>query len=32
LMAYSDTFFVAGIAMLGCTVAAFALRSRRKSG
>ncbi|MFM0210316.1 DHA2 family efflux MFS transporter permease subunit [Paraburkholderia sediminicola] len=31
LMAYSDTFFVAGIAMLGCTLAAFALRSRRKS-
>ena len=30
LMAYSDTFFVAGIAMLGCTLAAFALRSRRK--
>jgi MFS transporter, DHA2 family, multidrug resistance protein len=32
LMAYSDTFLLAGIAMLGCTVAAFALRSRAKSG
>ena len=31
LMAYSDTFLVAGIAMLGCTLAAFALRSRAKS-
>ncbi|MEW6341892.1 MAG: DHA2 family efflux MFS transporter permease subunit [Paraburkholderia sp.] len=28
LMAYSDTFLVAGIAMLGCTLAAFALRGR----
>jgi DHA2 family multidrug resistance protein len=32
LMAYSDTFYVAGIAMLGCTLAAFALRGRKKSG
>ncbi|WGS54233.1 DHA2 family efflux MFS transporter permease subunit [Paraburkholderia sp. D15] len=30
LMAYSDTFLLAGVAMLGCTVAAFALRGRGK--
>ncbi|WP_246791862.1 DHA2 family efflux MFS transporter permease subunit [Burkholderia perseverans] len=29
LMAYSDTFLLAGIAMLGCTAAAFALRGKR---
>lgn len=32
LLAYSDTFLVAGIAMLGCTLAAFALRGSRKNG
>ncbi|SDR48832.1 MFS transporter, DHA2 family, multidrug resistance protein [Paraburkholderia fungorum] len=29
LMAYSDTFLIAGIAMIACTLGAFVLRSRR---
>ncbi|WP_431825524.1 DHA2 family efflux MFS transporter permease subunit [Burkholderia sp. F1] len=31
LMAYSDTFLIAGVAMIGCTAAAFVLRGK-KSG
>nr|WP_257010824.1 hypothetical protein [Burkholderia ubonensis] len=31
LMAYSDTFLIATVAMLGCTAAAFVLRGK-KSG
>jgi DHA2 family multidrug resistance protein len=32
LMAYSDTFLIAGVAMLGCTLAAFVLRTTRQTG
>jgi DHA2 family multidrug resistance protein len=29
-MAYSDTFLIAGIAMIGCTAAAFVLKGKKK--
>lgn len=31
LMAYSDTFLIAGIAMIGCTAAAFVLKGKKKA-
>lgn len=31
LMAYSDTFLIAGVAMVVCTLAAFVLRSKRQA-
>ena len=32
LMAYSDTFLIAGVAMVGCTAMAFVLKGRRCDG
>ena len=31
LMAYSDTFLIAGVAMVGCTAAAFVLKGKKKA-